>query len=95
MAKAKIVDAVLNPDFPGNEAFIDMSINVNDKAPEFTLQDENGKEISLKSLRGKVVVLYFYPRLRVSRHLQTDAENRRRVTWHLAGHAPGAEEISG
>jgi peroxiredoxin Q/BCP len=39
-----------------------MSINVNDKAPEFTLQDENGKEISLKSLRGKVVVLYFYPR---------------------------------
>jgi peroxiredoxin Q/BCP len=62
MAKAKIVDAVLNPDFAGNEAFIDMSINVNDKAPEFTLQDENGKEISLKSLRGKVVVLYFYPR---------------------------------
>jgi peroxiredoxin Q/BCP len=44
-----------------------MSINVNglklnDKAPEFTLQDENEKEISLKSLRGKVVVLYFYPR---------------------------------
>jgi peroxiredoxin Q/BCP len=44
----------------GNEAL--MSIKVNDKAPEFTLQDENGKEISLKSLRGKVVVLYFYPR---------------------------------
>jgi peroxiredoxin Q/BCP len=39
-----------------------MSINVNDKAPDFTLQDENGNEISLKSLRGKVVVLYFYPR---------------------------------
>ncbi len=37
-------------------------LTVNDKAPEFTLQDENGKEISLKSLRGKVVVLYFYPR---------------------------------
>ena len=39
-----------------------MGIQVNDKAPEFNLQDENGKEISLKSLRGKVVVLYFYPR---------------------------------
>src|SRR5947209_19117745 len=39
-----------------------MSININDKAPEFTLQDENGKEISLKGLRGKTVVLYFYPR---------------------------------
>jgi peroxiredoxin Q/BCP len=59
-ANAEIVDAILNPDFFGNEAL--MSINVNDKAPEFTLQDENGEEISLKSLRGKVVVLYFYPR---------------------------------
>src|ERR1700720_4337080 len=39
-----------------------MNININDKAPDFTLQDENGKEISLNSLRGKVVVLYFYPR---------------------------------
>jgi peroxiredoxin Q/BCP len=39
-----------------------MSISINDKAPDFTLQDENGNEISLKSLRGKVVVLYFYPR---------------------------------
>jgi peroxiredoxin Q/BCP len=39
-----------------------MNLNVNDKAPDFTLQDENGKEVSLKSLRGKVVVLYFYPR---------------------------------
>src|SRR5271155_2261265 len=60
LAGAEIADAVFNPDFPGNEAL--MSINVNDKAPEFTLQDENGKEISLKGLRGKVVVLYFYPR---------------------------------
>jgi peroxiredoxin Q/BCP len=49
---------IFNPDFPGNEALM----NINDKAPEFTLQAENGKEVSLKSLRGKVVVLYFYPR---------------------------------
>ena len=39
-----------------------MPMNVNDKAPDFTLPDENGKEVSLKSLRGKTVVLYFYPR---------------------------------
>jgi peroxiredoxin Q/BCP len=45
-------------DFPGNEILM----NINDKAPEFTLQDENEKEISLRDLRGKVVVLYFYPR---------------------------------
>jgi peroxiredoxin Q/BCP len=37
-------------------------MNVNDKAPDFTLQDENGKEIALKALRGKTVILYFYPR---------------------------------
>lgn len=60
LARAKIVDAIFNPIFSGNEAL--MNININDKAPDFTLQDENGKEISLKGLRGKVVVLYFYPR---------------------------------
>ena len=62
LGPAEIVDAVLIPDFPGNEAIMSSVISVNDKAPEFTLQDENGKEISLKGLRGKVVVLYFYPR---------------------------------
>jgi thioredoxin-dependent peroxiredoxin len=60
LSNAEIADAVFNPDFPGNEAL--MNVNVNDKAPEFTLQDENGKDISLKGLRGKMVVLYFYPR---------------------------------
>jgi peroxiredoxin Q/BCP len=37
-------------------------MNIHDKAPDFTLQDENEKEVSLKGLRGKTVVLYFYPR---------------------------------
>ena len=37
-------------------------MNIHDKAPDFTLQDENGQEVSLKGLRGKTVVLYFYPR---------------------------------
>jgi thioredoxin-dependent peroxiredoxin len=37
-------------------------MNINDKAPDFTLQDENGKDVTLKDLRGKTVVLYFYPR---------------------------------
>jgi peroxiredoxin Q/BCP len=32
------------------------------KAPDFNLQRENGEKISLKSLRGSKVVLYFYPR---------------------------------
>jgi thioredoxin-dependent peroxiredoxin len=40
----------------------EIPMNFHDKAPDFTLQDENGKEVSLKGLRGKVVVLFFYPR---------------------------------
>jgi|SRR5579872_526516 peroxiredoxin Q/BCP len=50
--------AALNFCLPGKET----PMNINDKAPDFTLQDENGNDISLKSLRGKTVVLYFYPR---------------------------------
>ena len=31
------------------------------KAPDFTLADESGKSVSLTALRGKTVVLVFYP----------------------------------
>lgn len=31
-------------------------------APDFTAQTQNGQTISLKSLRGKPIVLYFYPK---------------------------------
>ena len=33
-----------------------------DAAPEFALPDQSGKPVSLKSLKGKQVVLYFYPK---------------------------------
>ena len=32
------------------------------KAPDFTLNDKDGKEVSLSDFRGKKVVLYFYPK---------------------------------
>jgi peroxiredoxin Q/BCP len=32
------------------------------KAPDFTLQADNGEKIHLSSLRGSPVVLYFYPK---------------------------------
>jgi peroxiredoxin Q/BCP len=37
-------------------------LKVGDKAPVFSGTDENGKTISLKDLKGKKVVLYFYPK---------------------------------
>jgi thioredoxin-dependent peroxiredoxin len=37
-------------------------LDVNDKAPDITLEDENEKEVSLRDFKGKTVVLYFYPR---------------------------------
>jgi peroxiredoxin Q/BCP len=37
-------------------------LKVGDKAPEFTLPSDGGKDISLKDFRGKKVVLYFYPK---------------------------------
>ncbi len=33
-----------------------------EKAPDFSLPDQNGHVVSLKSLRGKTVVLFFYPK---------------------------------
>jgi peroxiredoxin Q/BCP len=33
-----------------------------DQAPDFTLPDQDGREVALSSLRGRPVVLYFYPK---------------------------------
>ncbi len=37
-------------------------IEVGAKAPEFTLPRDGGGEVSLESLQGQAVVLYFYPK---------------------------------
>ena len=40
-----------------------MSIpSVGDRAPQFTLQDTQGRKVKLADLKGKKVVLYFYPK---------------------------------
>lgn len=38
------------------------TLQAGDKAPEFTLPDQNGDEVSLQSLQGKKVLVYFYPK---------------------------------
>ena len=37
-------------------------LEVGMKAPEFTLKNQDGEDISLSSFLGKKVVLYFYPK---------------------------------
>jgi peroxiredoxin Q/BCP len=37
-------------------------LSVGDKAPQFTLNDGDGKKVKLSDFKGKKVVLYFYPK---------------------------------
>jgi peroxiredoxin Q/BCP len=39
-----------------------MILEIGDKAPQFTLMSDKNDKVSLESLRGKKVVLYFYPK---------------------------------
>ncbi len=39
-----------------------MSIAVGDKAPDFDLPTDGGGHVKLSDLRGKPVVIYFYPK---------------------------------
>jgi thioredoxin-dependent peroxiredoxin len=37
-------------------------IETGQQAPDFTLPDQVGNEVSLSDFRGSLVVLYFYPK---------------------------------
>jgi thioredoxin-dependent peroxiredoxin len=39
-----------------------MRLQPGDQAPDFTLPDQHGGTVTLSSLRGRTVVLYFYPK---------------------------------
>ena len=39
-----------------------MALSVGTKAPDFTVNDQDGKAVKLSDLKGKKVVLYFYPK---------------------------------
>jgi peroxiredoxin Q/BCP len=39
-----------------------MAIQEGKAAPDFTLTDQNDRKVALKDLRGKHVILYFYPK---------------------------------
>jgi len=37
-------------------------LNVGDKAPDFTLPSDSGKEVRLRDFNGHTLVLYFFPK---------------------------------
>jgi len=39
-----------------------MSLEAGTPAPDFTLPDDSGREVTLSDLRGQPVILYFYPK---------------------------------
>jgi peroxiredoxin Q/BCP len=44
------------------EGDMSKTLEAGDRAPEFSLPDHNGKTVTLHSLAGKALVLYFYPK---------------------------------
>ncbi len=42
--------------------FSETKLKPGDAAPDFTLKDQDGNEVTLSRLKGKRVVLYFYPK---------------------------------
>ncbi len=41
---------------------IELTLKEGDKAPDFSAETQTGERISLKDLKGKPVILYFYPK---------------------------------
>jgi peroxiredoxin Q/BCP len=41
-------------------------LKVGDKAPEFRLKADDGKEVSLADFRGKRVLLFYFPKANTS-----------------------------
>ena len=39
-----------------------MALTTGSKAPDFTVKDQDGKDVKLNDFKGKKLVLYFYPK---------------------------------
>lgn len=43
-----------------------MALEIGRKAPDFALQDEEGRTVKLSDYKGKRVVVFFYPKANTS-----------------------------
>ena len=43
-------------------AVLSMAVAPGDPAPDFTAKDQDGREVRLSALKGRAVLLYFYPK---------------------------------
>lgn len=41
-------------------------LKIGDKAPEFALKSDDGKDVSLRDLKGKRVLIFFFPKANTS-----------------------------
>ena len=63
-------------------------LEVGTKAPDFTLQNQEGKEVSLSDFKGKKVILYFYPKDLTSGCTRTKPAALKNATLSLRKKAP-------
>ena len=73
-------------------------LEVGTKAPEFTLPDKDGNNVSLSDFRGKKVVLYFYPKDNTSgctleaKSLRDGKAELTRMGFRIIGVSPDSEK---
>ena len=60
--KSRIFLFVLTLTLFSMNGFSQTKLSIGDKAPDFTAKDQDGKQITLSSYKGKKVILYFYPK---------------------------------
>ncbi len=60
----KVIKAIPSKKTNKEDKFVShsTSLKVGDKAPIFSAKDQNGKTIALNDLKGKNIILYFYPK---------------------------------
>lgn len=69
----------------------DKQLKVGEYAPDFTLESDEGKPFTLSSLRGKKVILYFYPQdetpgcIAEAKDFQVQEKEFQALGWQIIG----------